>query len=84
MNTKFEVYSKPNCSYCDQAKSLLRSKGYDFIEWIIDVNQVKEEGKAYVSVQALKARLPSVRTVPQIFMNNEPIGGFMELQKILD
>ena len=76
----YVIYSKPSCSYCEQAKELLKSKQLDFEENIIDVGQVKEEGKTYVTVNQLKQRVPSARTVPQIFFGDEHIGGFDALK----
>lgn len=79
----FTVYSKPNCTYCDQAKALLKSKNIPFEEKIIDVGQPKIEGKTYVTVQELKAVVPTASTVPQILREGLPIGGFRELQQYL-
>lgn len=79
----FTVYSKPNCSFCDQAKTLLSSKGLQFEEKIIDVGQPKESGKTYVSVQELKALAPDAKTVPQIFEDSTLIGGFTQLKQRL-
>lgn len=80
---KYTIYSKPNCPYCSQAKDLLTSKGLEYEELIIDVGQVKEPGKLYTTVEALKKRLPSAKTVPQIFLGDEHIGGFDALKKRL-
>ena len=79
----FYVYSKPNCSYCEMAKNLLQSRGLQYEEYIIDVGQVKQDGKTYVTVNQLKERLPDAKTVPQIFEDNAHIGGFDALKKHL-
>lgn len=79
----YVVYSRPNCSYCDQAKSLLQSKKLDYTELIIDVGQPKDSTSEYVTVEMLKSRLPSASTVPQIFRNGEHIGGFDALRQLL-
>ena len=76
----YTIYSKPNCTYCDQAKALLQLKNLEYSELIIDVGQVKDSAKEYVTVETLKSRLPSVKTVPQIFRNEEHIGGFDALK----
>ena len=68
---KIEIFASPNCEYCERAKVLLRSKGFEFQEF--DVSQD--------SVRALfKERLPRVKSVPQIFIAGEHIGGFEDLQ----
>jgi len=68
------VWSKDNCPYCDQAKALLKMKGIAFEE--------KKIGHGYTKEQLLEA-VPTARTVPQIFINEELIGGFTELNKYL-
>lgn len=79
----FTVYSKPNCTYCDQAKALLEQNGYEYDEVIVDVGQEKQEGKRYITVAELKLHIPTAKTVPQIFMDHKLIGGFSELKKVL-
>jgi glutaredoxin 3 len=77
------VYSKPNCTYCDQAKALLKMKNLDFSERILDVGQAKLPDKEYVSVEYLKSIVPTVKTVPQIFNDDNLIGGFDALKLLL-
>jgi glutaredoxin len=77
----YEIYSKPNCPYCEQAKALLTSLKLPFTEYIIDVGQVKDPKKTYVTVDQLKQRVPSAKTVPQIFKDGQLIGGFDALKK---
>lgn len=80
---QFTIYSKPNCTYCEQAKSLLKSKDIPYQEIILDVGQVKDPSKTYASVKTLKDRVPTAQTVPQIFKNEDYVGGFDALKKIL-
>ena len=68
-----EVYSTPNCPYCIRAKALLQSKNLTFKE--IDVSNDVE------SLQKMM-QLSGLRTVPQIFINDESIGGFDELAQL--
>lgn len=68
------VWSKDHCPYCDQAKALLKSKNIAFEE--------RKIGHGYTREQLLEA-VPTARTVPQIFLNNELIGGFTELKSYL-
>jgi glutaredoxin 3 len=65
------VWSKYHCPYCDQAKALLTSKGIQFEE--------KKIGDGYTKEELLEA-VPTARTVPQIFLDGELIGGFTELR----
>jgi glutaredoxin 3 len=71
---KFIVWTKPNCPNCDQAKALLKNKGIEYEERNIGVDWTKE--------QLLEA-VPTARTVPQIFMGEEYVGGYTELRQKL-
>jgi len=66
------VYGRPGCPYCDQAKNLLKLKGIEF-EYI----DLEEEGKTAAQVTGRK----DVKTVPQIYIAGEYIGGYQELEK---
>lgn len=68
------VWSRFNCPYCDQAKALLTQKGIVFEERKIGEGWTKED---------LLEAVPTARTVPQIFLNDEYVGGFTELRKKL-
>ena len=76
----FTIYSKPGCAYCERAKDLISSKNLPYVEQILDVGQEKQVGKNYYTVDQLKKLVPSARTVPQIFLNEELIGGFDALK----
>jgi glutaredoxin 3 len=77
----FTVYSKPACPACDTAKALLKQKGLDFSEVILDVGQPKVEGKTYIDRQSLLTKFPMARTVPQITKGEQYIGGLQELMR---
>lgn len=68
------VWSKYHCTFCEQAKTLLKQKGIDFEE--------RKIGDGYTREELLEA-VPNARTVPQIFLDDKLIGGFTELQKYL-
>lgn len=65
------VWSKNQCPYCDQAKALLTQRGIEFEE--------KKIGSGYTKEDLLEA-VPTARTVPQIFLDEEYVGGFTELK----
>jgi len=69
------VWSKYHCPYCDQAKALLGQRGVQFIE--------KKIGDGYTKEELLEA-VPAARSVPQIIINGNVIGGFTELRKYID
>jgi glutaredoxin 3 len=72
---KATVWSKDQCPYCVQAKALLESKGIEYEERNI------MQG-TYTKEQLLEA-VPTARTLPQIFLDEEYVGGFTELRKKL-
>ncbi len=76
----FNVYSKPGCTYCDRAKDLLKAKNLPFTEHVLDTGQEKLVGTHYYTVEQLKKLVPNARTVPQIFENENLIGGFDALK----
>jgi glutaredoxin 3 len=65
------IWSKDHCPYCVQAKALLEQKGIEFEE--------RKIGDGWTKEQLLEA-VPNARTVPQIFLNDELVGGFTELR----
>lgn len=68
------VWSKDSCPYCTQAKALLQSRNIEFEERNVSKDWTKE--------QLLEA-VPTARTLPQIFLDEELVGGFTELRKKL-
>ena len=71
MGTKVEIFTGANCAYCMAAKNLLKSKGLDYEEFRIDLDPARRE--------EMLVRSSNRRTVPQIFINGEHVGGFDEL-----
>ncbi|MEO6925067.1 MAG: glutaredoxin 3 [Rhodanobacter sp.] len=68
---KIEVYSTASCPYCVAAKNLLKARGLEWTEVRVDTDPVQRE--------AMLARSGGARTVPQIFINDQHVGGFDEL-----
>ncbi len=69
--TKVEIYTWQTCPFCIRAKALLESKGVPYQEHSIDGDQ---------SARAEMSKRANGRTtVPQIFVDNEGIGGCDEL-----
>ncbi|MBW4503285.1 MAG: glutaredoxin 3 [Scytonema hyalinum WJT4-NPBG1] len=76
MSAKVEIYTSKTCSYCRQAKALLKEKGVEFIEYSIDGDKI---------ARAVMAERANGRySVPQIFVNNRPIGGCDDLYELDD
>ncbi|MBE0440092.1 MAG: glutaredoxin 3 [Gammaproteobacteria bacterium] len=70
---KVEIYSSAHCPYCAMAKQLLDRKGVAYDEIRVDLDPGKRQEMMTKSRQ---------RTVPQIFINNEAIGGYTDLVAI--
>ena len=67
---KVEIYSSELCPYCVMAKKLLARKNIEYSEIRVDLDPAKR--------QEMMARSKQ-RTVPQIFINDEAIGGYTDL-----
>ncbi len=71
---KVEIYTANYCPYCVKAKGLLERKGVKYTE--IDVTS-DAEGRA-----KLVERANGSRTVPQIFINDNHVGGCDDLHAL--
>lgn len=69
-----ELYTTPICGFCQATKRLLDSKGVSYS----DVNVMADPSRRSEMTQ----RANGGRTVPQIFIGGEHIGGNAELQAL--
>lgn len=77
MNDIISIYGTDGCTYCRQAFMLARiTDGYQAL--YIDI------GKDRDSMKELTDKIGTFKTVPQIFINEQHIGGFEELKEILE
>ena len=70
------VWSKDQCPYCVMAKTLLKNKGVEFEERNISQGPWTRE--------QLLAAVPHARTLPQILLNDNLIGGYEQLKKYFE
>ena len=70
MSKKVEIYSKSNCSYCVMAMNFFESKNVDYEVYSTDDPNIFDE---------MMKRNPYARTLPQIFIDDELIGGYTDL-----
>ena len=68
---KIEVYSGDFCPYCVRAKSLLKQRGLEFIEYNVQQDPDKRA--------EMMKRSNGGRSIPQIFINDQHVGGCDEL-----
>ncbi|MDG0966267.1 MAG: glutaredoxin domain-containing protein [SAR86 cluster bacterium] len=70
-----EIYSKSNCVFCDKAKNYFSQNEISYVEYNVEKPEIFE---------ALMSRNPNARTMPQIFINDELIGGYTDLIEWLE
>lgn len=79
-----EIYTKENCKYCTMAKKFFIDNGWpSFTEFIIsprDISALKQNQIA-VTRENLLDKLPTAKSVPQIWINGDHVGGYEELIK---
>jgi glutaredoxin 3 len=73
-NSSIEIYSTRTCGYCRAAKHVLDLRGLKYTEYDVTLNTEKREEMV---------RRSNRRTVPQIFIDGESIGGYQELVQLL-
>ena len=69
-----EIYTWQTCPFCIRAKLLLWWKGVNFTEYKIDGDEAARDKMAQ--------RSSGKRSVPQIFINNQHIGGCDDLYSL--
>ncbi|MAQ98201.1 MAG: hypothetical protein CMD50_02790 [Gammaproteobacteria bacterium] len=70
MSKKVEIYSKSNCTYCVMAMNFFDSKNIKYEVYSADDPKIFSE---------MMERNPQARTVPQIFIDDQLIGGYTDL-----
>lgn len=79
------VYTKDNCPFCERAKAFLKAKDIAFDE--VHLSEVFDpigipSARKYITKEQLLEIIPTARTMPQIVIDGEPIGGYNELIKL--
>ena len=70
-----EIYSKSNCVFCDKAKNYFKQNNVTYKEYNVEIPEVFD---------ALITRNPNARTMPQIFVDDELIGGYTDMIEWLE
>ncbi len=70
-----EIYSKSNCVFCDKAKHYFNQNDICYKEYNVELPEIFDQ---------LMNRNPNARTMPQIYIDNELIGGYTDLIEWLD
>ena len=72
--TQVKILTSPTCSYCHAAKNLLQQQSIDYQE--VDLLKDGEQAQRLLTQSGQ-------RTVPQIFIDEKPIGGYTELSQLI-
>jgi len=72
--SKWLIYSKNNCPYCDKAKFALKDEQ-------VEIKNINEDE---IYLTELMERNPNARTMPQIYKDDELIGGYDQLKVYLE
>ncbi|MBT8142388.1 MAG: glutaredoxin 3 [Gammaproteobacteria bacterium] len=68
------MYSKDYCPFCVRAKQLFKHLGAEFTEYQVDVERDK--------LSEMLERSNGARSVPQIFIGEQHIGGYDQLYEL--
>jgi glutaredoxin 3 len=74
MASNVEIYVWTTCPFCIRAKRLLDRKGIDYTEYVLDGDEL---GRAQMAERA-----GGRRSVPQIFIDDQHIGGCDDLHAL--
>jgi len=70
-----EIYGKPQCPFCEKAKSLCETRGFKYTYKSLGTDYTREE---------LMEQFPNARTVPQIVIGGKKIGGYDQFTQYID
>ena len=70
-----EIWGKPMCPFCEQAKLLCDSRGLSYTYKQLDVDFTREQ---------ILETFPGAKTFPQIKINGTSIGGYDKLGTYLE
>ena len=70
-----EIYSKEECIWCEKTKNILENLNIKYKDYILNKHYTKEE---------LQEKIPEVKTLPQIYVNNKHIGGYSEFTTYIE
>lgn len=80
------IYSKDHCPYCTRAKTLMKKMNIEYTEHIIGQpgSKTLEANQSWVTREELLEKAPNAKTVPQIWLDGQHVGGYTELAALLE
>ena len=86
MPIDIQIYTKTDCPFCLQAKQWFAEHSIEYTEHLMD--EEEQRLSFYQRINNVSEQLgvgrTGVNSVPQIYMNNERVGGYADLIKIQD
>ena len=81
-----QIYTKSNCPFCTQAKQWFTEHSIEFTEHLMNDEEARLAFYQRINnvTEQLGVGRTGINSVPQIYMNNERIGGYSELIKVQD
>ena len=73
--SKWVIYSKNQCPYCDKAKFALKNEPF------LEVKNISENPEF---LKELMEKNPGARTMPQIYKDDMLVGGYTNLVELLN
>ncbi len=73
MTAKVEIYGTSFCRHCVDSRDFLQEKGVEYEEYLLDLMPHEKESMIERCGQ---------KSVPQIFINNQHIGGLSDLKEL--
>ena len=64
-----EIWSKPQCPFCDRAENLCIQKDFEYKKYMLDEDFSRDQ---------FTEKFPTARTFPQILIDGKLIGGYTE------
>ena len=80
-NTTTIIYSRDNCNYCTKAKKLLNDNNIEYNE--INISTLGDDQWTEIKKTLQEKNKIEIKTVPQIILNGNYIGGYNQLQSHL-
>lgn len=74
MTQAIVIYTKDNCTYCEQAKAALKNRNLPFTQYNVPDD---------ISTDEIRKKFPHARTFPVVLINGNDVGGFMGLDSFL-
>lgn len=73
MTARVEIYATSFCRHCMDAREFLQTKGIEYEEYLLDLMPLEKDAMIERCGQ---------KSVPQIFINGEHIGGLSDLREL--